>query len=423
LKDFSTKHHVFIIGAVWVEPKSSAAGSRMLQLIHLFLEQGWKVTFGTTSTKNTNSMHLSELGVKEVNLKLNDSSFDILIKDLNPTIIVFDRFMTEEQFGWRAAKECPNALRILDTEDLHCLRKTRHEALKKGDEFSNDMLLNSDIAKRELAAIYRSDISLIISAFEMKLLKEIFKVDESLLHLTPFFLDRIGPEKQQSWKPFKERKHFISIGNFLHDPNMDATVQLKKHVWKLIRKEIPDAELHIYGAYPTQQALQFHNGKEGFFVHGFVEDADEAIENSRVLLAPLRFGAGIKGKLTDAMRNGTPSVTTQIGAEGMHDNLPWNGFIEDDREAFTKKATELYLNQKLWDDSQSKGVVIINSLYQKDKIGATLINAISLLFDRLQEHRKRNFIGTMLQHHIVQSTKYMSKWIEEKNRNQSKGAS
>ena len=419
MKHLSTEHRVFIIGAVWVEPKSSAAGSRMLQLIHLFLEQGWEVTFGTISGKNPNSLNLTEFGVKEVALKLNDTSFDQFIKELDPTIVVFDRFMTEEQFGWRVTECCPDALRILDTEDLHCLRKTRHEALKKGDKFSNQMLLNSDIAKRELASIYRCDFSLIISAFEMKLLKEVFNVYASLLYLTPFFLDRIDEEKQQQWKSFEDRKHFISIGNFLHAPNMDATIQLKKQIWKPIRKEIQDAELHIYGAYPTQQALQFHNEKEGFFIHGFVEDADEVIESSKVLLAPLRFGAGIKGKLTDAMLNGTPSITTQIGAEGMHDDLPWNGFVEDDMEAYAKKAIELYSNQELWEQSQSNGVTIVNSLYQKDRIGDTLINTILFLIEELEEHRKKNFIGSMLQHHTLKSTKYMSKWIEEKQQNQS----
>ena len=156
------KQHVFIIGSVWVEPNSSAAGSRMLQLIQSFLSQDWQVTFGTVSQKNPNSIDLTNYGVTEVSLALNASSFDEYMLNLNPTIVVFDRFIIEEQFGWRVAETCPNALRILDTEDLHCLRKTRHEAIKNEIEFSNDILLNSEISKREIAAIYRCGISLII---------------------------------------------------------------------------------------------------------------------------------------------------------------------------------------------------------------------------------------------------------------------
>tara|TARA_B100000767_G_scaffold275782_1_gene315536 strand:+ start:2860 stop:4092 length:1233 start_codon:yes stop_codon:yes gene_type:complete len=408
------KQHVFIIGSVWVEPNSSAAGSRMLQLIQSFLSQDWQVTFGTVSQKNPNSIDLTNYGVTEVSLALNASSFDEYMLNLNPTIVVFDRFIIEEQFGWRVAETCPNALRILDTEDLHCLRKTRQEAIKNEIEFTNDMLLNSEISKREIAAIYRCDISLIISTFEMKLLQEVFKVDESLVYNLPFFLNKI--KKNHSWKPFHNRHHFVSIGNFLHAPNVDATMQLKKYSWKLIREKIPSAEIHIYGAYPTQQVLQFNNKQEGFYVHGFVEDAAEVLENSRVLLAPLRFGAGIKGKLTSAMQCGTPSVTTSIGAEGMCCQLPWNGFIEDQVEDFVDKAVALYTNEKLWNQAQQHGIEIINTMYDKELLENKFLKLIQQVSLNLEQHRNNNFTGKMLLHHSLQSTKYMSKWIQEKNK-------
>ena len=409
------KQHVFIIGSVWVEPNSSAAGSRMLQLITSFLSKDWSVTFGTVSQKNLNSLDLSKLGVQEVRLELNSTSFDEFITDLKPTIVVFDRFITEEQFGWRVAEYCPKAIRVLDTEDLHCLRKTRHEALKKEIEFSNEMLLNSESSKREIAAIYRCDISLIISTFEMKLLKEVFKIDKSLLYHLPFLFDKI--DENNSWKPYDERHHFVSIGNFLHAPNLDATIQLKKHIWKEIRKRIPAAQLHIYGAYPTPQVSEFTNANEGFFVHGFVEDASFVLENSRVLLAPLRFGAGIKGKLSNAMLCGTPSVTTSIGSEGMNDEIPWSGFVEDEIVNFVEKAVLLYTDKIQWNQAQQHGVKIINSKYNKELIEDDFISNIKEIFSNLEDHRNNNFTGKMLMHHFLQSSKYMSKWIQEKNNN------
>ena len=408
------KHHVFIIGSVWVEPNSSAAGSRMLQLITSFLSMDWRVTFGTVSQKNLNSIDLSKLGVQEVRLELNSTSFDEFITDLKPTLVVFDRFITEEQFGWRVVEYCPKALRVLDTEDLHCLRKTRHEALKKGIEFSNEMLLNSESSKREIAAIYRCDISLIISTFEMNLLKEVFKIDKSLLYHLPFLFDKI--DENNSWKPYDERHHFVSIGNFIHAPNLDATIQLKKHIWKEIRKRIPAAELHIYGAYPTQQVLEFTNANEGFFVHGFVEDAFEVLKNSRILLAPLRFGAGIKGKLSNAMLCGTPSVTSSIGSEGMNDEIPWSGFVEDEIAKFIEKAVLLYTDKIQWNQAQQRGIEIINTKFDKEQLTPLLFKCIDEVFSNLEQHRNNNFTGKMLMHHSLQSSKYMSKWIQEKNR-------
>jgi glycosyltransferase involved in cell wall biosynthesis len=410
-------NQVLIIGAVWVEPNSSAAGSRMFQIMELFLKNDYQVTFATTTQKSTNALNLKSIGVEEVSIKLNDASFDEFVKKLNPQIVIFDRFMIEEQFGWRVAENCPNALRILDTEDLHSLRKVRHEAVKKERDFTTNDLLNSDIAKREIASILRCDLSLIISTFEMDLLKNIFKIDSDILYHLPFLFDAVRASKVNLWKPFEERNHFITIGNFLHAPNLDAVLQLKKHIWPKIRKELPKAELHIYGAYPSEQVLQLHKPKEGFIVNGFIEDANKVVSEAKIVLAPIRFGAGIKGKLTEAMLNGAPSITTSIGAEGMHNDLPWNGFIEDDFEQFAMKAVQLYTNKENWKQSQLNGVEIINNLYSKKELSLMFIQKIEYLLSNIKRHRENNFLGSLLQHHSLQSTKYMSKWIEEKNKN------
>ncbi len=407
--------HVLIIGYVWVEPNSSAAGSRMLQLIELFLKNNYKITFASPAQKSEKAIHLTELGVDERSIELNNTSFDDFISKLNPSIVLFDRFMMEEQFGWRVAENCPDAIRILDTEDLHFLRKTRHQQLKKGQDFSTDALLNSADAKREVASILRCDLSLIISSYEVKLLKEVFKIDESLLYHLPFLLDKIDDKVVKNWKPFKEREHFVFIGNFFHQPNVDAVLQLKL-LWELIRKQLPKTEIHIYGAYATQQINQLYNKKESFIVKGFAEDVMQVVRNARVVLAPIRFGAGIKGKLTEAMLCGTPSVTTNIGAEGMHDGFNWNGFIEDDFEVFSNKAVTLYSDEKLWEEFQLSGIEIVNGIYDKEKIEKPFVEHIKKIQENIIEHRQNNFLGSLLQHQTLQATKYMSKWIEAKNK-------
>ena len=406
---------VLIIGYVWVEPNSSAAGSRMLQLIEQFLQEGFKITFASPAQKSEKATSLSSLGVDEVAIALNNASFDDFITELNPSIVLFDRFMMEEQFGWRVAENCPNAIRVLDTEDLHFLRKTRHQQLKKGEEFTTEALLKSDDAKREIASILRCDMSLIISSFEMDLLKNVFKVDEKILCYLPFLLDKVDEHQQEKWKIFEERERFIFIGNFFHKPNVDAVLTLKNEIWKEIRKVLPKVEVHIYGAYANQQINQLHNKKEGFIIKGFAEEAKEVVKNARVVLAPLRFGAGIKGKLTEAMICGTPSVATEIGAEGMHNTLLWNGFIESDYSKFSEKAVQLYTDEKLWKASQKNGIEIINQIYDKERLGVLFINQIKEIQENLDQHRTHNFLGSLLQHQTLQATKYMSKWIEVKN--------
>jgi glycosyltransferase involved in cell wall biosynthesis len=410
------KQTVLIIGYVWVAPNSSAAGSRMLQIIEQFLIQNWQITFASPAQKGEKAMDLTSINVAEMSIELNAKSFDDFIIKMQPSIVLFDRFMMEEQFGWRVIENCPNALRVLDTEDLHCLRKSREAALKNNKEFSLDDLLNSDIAKREMAAILRCDLSLIISTFEMDLLRKVFKINEKLYCHLPFLLNPIDTVQRDQWKSFEERNHFAMIGNFLHTPNVDAVLLLKKTIWKLIKKVLPKAELHIYGAYPTQQILQLHNKKEGFLIKGYTANPNQVMEDVKVVLAPLRFGAGIKGKLTEAMLCGTPSITTEIGAEGMHKNLPWNGFITDDFEEFSQRAIELYTNKVAWDTAQKNGTEIINQIYDRETVGVLFIDRIQEIQQNIKAHRTQNFLGGMLQHQSLQSTKYMSKWIEEKNK-------
>ena len=410
------KKSLLIIGAVWVEPNSSAAGKRMLQLINAFLERQYAITFASPSQKSEKAIDLSALGIDEVSITLNNASFDIFIEKLQPEIVLFDRFMMEEQFGWRVAENSPNAVRILDTEDLHCLRKTRELCLKKKIDFSIDELLKQDITKREIAAILRCDLSLIISTFEMGLLENTFKIDQNILLYLPFLFDEITGHHQEKWNSFDEREHFIFIGNFFHKPNVDAVLTLKNEIWSIIRKQLPKAELHIYGAYMNQQVQELHQKKEGFIIKGFTQDANEVVKKAKVVLAPLNFGAGIKGKLTEAMLCGTPSVTTPIGVEGMAGNFPWNGFVTEDFADFASKAMELYTDKGVWKQSQLNGIDIINEIYSKEKNGHLFFNRIDKIQRDLEKHRTHNFLGSLLQYQTMQATKYMSKWIEEKNK-------
>ena len=406
---------LLVIGFVYPEPNSSAAGSRMLQLIKAFQAQNYNVVFATSCKKSDNAFDLESIGVRVVEIELNHSSFDVFISELNPTAVLFDRFMTEEQFGWRVAEHCPNALRILDTEDLHFLRKARQKALNTNQPLEN-ALFSDDNTKREIASIYRSDVSLIISEYEFELLTHTFKIDPSILMYLPFMLDSNDCEARLDCRTYSERNDFVSIGNFLHAPNLEAVRYLKKEVWPQIHKALPKAKLHIYGAYDTPNVRALHNEKDGFLVHGFVKDGYDVLNSAKVLLAPLRFGAGLKGKLIQAMQTGTPCAMSSIAAEGMFGSLPPNGFFTDDPKLFVKQAIELYLNQSQWEACQNQGFSILKNRFDKLQHQSALHSRIESLTKNRSQHRTQNFIGQMLNHHLMQSTKYMARWIEAKNK-------
>ncbi len=404
-----------ILSSVWVEPNSSAAGSRMLQLIEVFRTQNWEVSYASTATKSMFAYDLNNLGITSFSIELNQTNFDTFLLEINPDIVLFDRFIIEEQFGWRVAEVLPNALRILDTEDLHCLRKTREEAIKKNMVFTKNDLLKSVIAKREIASILRSDISLIISTYEMELLVHLFKIDVRILHYVPFLLAEFEKEKIQKMPSFSARADFYFVGNFLHTPNYDSVLYLKKEIWPKLSKVLPDASLYIYGAYPSQKVTQLHNTKERFIVKGRIDDIAKKIQQHRICLAPIRFGAGIKGKFIEAMQNGTPSITTKIGAEAMYKNYQWPGIIADSSDEIINAAKTLYTNENLWQEAQNNAVTILNNCYNKHYFSPLLIAKIEETKENLDIHRQTNFIGSLLQHHRMQSTKYLSKWIESKN--------
>lgn len=420
---------LLIIGYVWPEPRSSAAGYHMLSFIELFLAQQWQVTFASPAALSEHRADLTSLGVNEVSIELNSSSFDDWVSELQPDIVLFDRFMMEEQFGWRVEQCCPAALRILDTEDLHSLREARHAWIKQQlrDEqldisaLSASSLLYTKMAaqdqtQREIASIYRSDLTLMVSDFEINLLTQHFGVPKSLLIHCPFMM----PKEQTEVPLFNERQHFISIGNFRHGPNWDAVLWLKQQLWPLIRQQLPKAELHIYGAYPPPKASALHNEKDGFLIKGWVNDAHAVMREARVLLAPLRFGAGIKGKLVDAMRNGTPSVTTSIGTEGMIevDSPHWSGVQANSPEELAAAAVNLYLDQPSWQSAQFYGYQLLRERFDKHTIQTELLERVNPLLETEQrsEHRLNNFTGQMLRHHHHKSTKYMAQWIEAKNK-------
>ena len=404
---------LLIIGQTFPEPTTTAAGGRMLQLIEMFTSHGYGITFASSASSSEKSFNLNSIGVTTQQIAINDSSFDDFVRQLNPTLVLFDRFVTEEQFAWRVTQSCPKALKILDTEDLHFLRKARQQALKDATDVK-DANLFTETAKREIASILRCDLSLIISEFEMKLLTDTFAVSKEILYYLPFMVTKL-PDSG-NFPGFEQRANFMTIGNLLHGPNVDSVLYLKKEIWPLIKKQLPQAQLYIYGNYAPQHILELHNQKQGFYIMGWADSVAHVMQKARVCLAPLRFGAGLKGKLLDAMLYGTPGVTTSIGAEGMYGDLPIPGVIADTPEAFAELSVAMYSDKIKWQQNSQRGVEIVKARYNGKAIAKDFITRLDALKINLKLHRQAHFIGQILQHQSLQASKYLSKWIEEKNK-------
>lgn len=408
---------LLVIAKVLPEPASSAAGFRMLQLLELFRHQNWDVHLATAAQATEHSEDAITMGFPLYPVQVNDPGFEKLLLILKPDAVLFDRFMTEEQFGWKVSEHCPDALKILDTEDLHGLRAAREIALRNNRPFVLSDLQNP-VFFREAASIWRCDLSLIISEFEIQLLQDSLRIPDYLLHYLPFLTEEPQPMENAALPSYKERKHFLSIGNFLHAPNLDAVSFLHRKIWPLIRKKLPEAQLHVYGAYMPDSVKQLHSMENGFLTLGRALDVNRVMREVKLNLAPLRFGAGLKGKVFDALRNSTPSICSSIAAEGMGNELPSGYLVEDDVEKFSDLAVTVYQDENKWNEL-SAGCGNTLQRFRRKNFDLTFFKVVNQLMEDIHKHRERNFTGAMLQHHAFYSTKYMGLWIEAKNKGES----
>ncbi len=405
-------NHLLFIGHLWPEPASSAAGYRTLALLKS-LSEYYQVHFACTAEQTEYCADLQAMNIQSHTITLNDSGFDQFIEALKPDIVFYDRFISEEQFAPRVHEHCPDAINILDTQDLHFLRRARQTAVNKNQPIN----LYCEDAVREIAAILRCDLSLIISSHEMKLLTDTFNISPELLHYCPFMLDteNLG---EQHMPAYNQREHFVMIGNFLHPPNWDAVQWSYRAIWPQIKKKLPEAQLYIYGAYPSEKVMQLHKPEQGFIIKGRADHALTTLSQYRVNLAPLRFGAGLKGKIVDGFLVKTPCVTTPIGQEGISGNQNWGGLAadtSDNSRQLADYAIKLYSDQNLWEQCSKNTTETIEHQFNYREHADKLLNWLSTIQRDIKAHRNNNFYGRILRHNLYRSQYYMSKWIEEKN--------
>jgi len=417
---------------VWPEPDSSAAGVRTASLIHLSKARNCSTEVRVVSACQSNDYRvaLEEKGICTAVVDPNDDCFDLFLREFQPQIVVFDRFMTEEMYSWRVRAQCPNAMRILDTVDLHFVRRARQRHVEQENSLPQDSIslssalklsdleFVSDDTSRELAAIQRSDFTLVLSATELEMLVTTFRIAPALLLLCSMMYEARTNLKID----FEARVNFVSIGNLMHPPNADSFRLLATKIWPALRERLMarglnNIELHLYGAYAKEEFFQLSDNSSGIVFKGRATDACQTLAGYRVNLAPLRYGAGVKGKIADGWWAGTPCVASSVAVEGMQSEGQFGGVVAQNYADFIAGCSELYLDKSRWSRAQDQGYAVLDSLFDAKGEGTKFLTLLETTNHQLSEHRAQNWAGQMLWQQQLRCTEFFSRWITEKNRN------
>jgi len=255
---------------------------------------------------------------------------------------------------------------VFDTVDLHFLREAR-EAELRGDEA---LRRQAEETKRlELALCRTADRTLVVSRYEKEMLEGLGLKQVELLP-TVHQLEERGPG-------FAERQDLMFIGSFQHPPNEDAVLWFVEEIWPLIRRELPGVRFWVVGSSPTPRIKALHSDE--IRVTGYVPEVAPYFRRSRVFVAPLRYGAGFKGKVGQALSFGLPSVLTSVAAEGLGARDGEEILLADRAPEFARAVVRLYQDPELWERLSRQGQALIARHFSPQAVRRTLERMLSEL--------------------------------------------
>ncbi|HVF64011.1 MAG TPA: glycosyltransferase [Casimicrobiaceae bacterium] len=345
-RDRSAIRRVLFVDACMLTPDQDSGSMRTLALLELMVEQGSKVTFVADNLEHRQPYvgDLQQRGIEVVFSPYTRSVGELIEqRGREFDIVVLARHYVAVRHIDTARKFAPQALVVFDTVDLHFLRAERLAALE-----ASVAAKASAAARRaeELALIERVDVTLVVSPAEREVLAD------AAPRATVRLLSNIH-DAMPGGKPFEVREGLVFIGGFQHPPNTDAVLWYARDVLPLVRKRLPNVKTYIVGsrAPSTIRAL----AADDFIVTGYVRDVAPFFTGCRLSIAPLRYGAGVKGKVNLAMSYGLPVVATTAAVEGMHLVPGDDVMLADDAHSFADAIARLYEDESLWRKLSSRG--------------------------------------------------------------------
>ena len=338
--------HVLVIDATLPEPDHDSGSMRMVAMLELLREMGYRVTFvaANLSWSDRYSPALQRRGIEVLHHPMIASIEQWLMSNGHRLdLVMVSRHYILEPLYPILRKACPSAKLVFDTVDLHYLREQRKAELEDSATMARTAAQTKAI---ELKLIANSDITLVVSEVERALLAEDAPGADVRI------LSNIH-EPQPEGPNWAARHGVLFVGGFQHPPNIDAANWLIEEILPGLRAQLPEMVVHIIGSRMPDSIKQARH--PGLQVHGYVEDLMPFLNGCRVSVAPLRYGAGVKGKVNQAMAHGLPVVATSCAAEGLHAASGKELLIADTTEAFIDHVVRLHTDAELWQTLATNG--------------------------------------------------------------------
>jgi len=342
---------------------------RMFNMLQLLQELGHKITFvGHDSTERLEpyTQKLQQKGIEVVYAPYVSSVKDYIERfGRYFNVVILSRSYVAINVIDLVKKNCPGAKIIFDTVDLAFLREFRRAEIENDEQVAKQA---EALKKIELYLARNSNATFVVSPVEKELL---LKEDPSLtVEVVSNIHCVVLPQK-----PFSERKHILFVGGFAHLPNVDAVTFFVREIFPQVKQRIKDVRFYIVGGDTPKEVLSLQN--ENVIVIGHVRNLLPYFENCKLSVAPLRYGAGIKGKINQSMSYGVPVVTTSVGAEGMELIDGENALIADDPDEFAEKLVLLYNDENLWSKLSKNSIENVKKNFSFEVAKKKLTNVFS----------------------------------------------
>lgn len=369
-RDHRLRGRVLVIDAHTPEPDQDSGSLRLCYLFDCFQQLGYGVSF-FADNRGYAGRYSSELQNAGIEVLYNPwiASLQDFFQERGADFdyIMISRHYVAVNYISLIQKYCPRARFIFDTVDLHYLREQRLAELEDSLPLKR---VAAQTRRSELAVIRQADATLVVSPIEAEVLAA--DAPGARVHVISN-IHRVSGRGAD----FSARKDIFFVGGFQHPPNVDAVQWFVGSIWPLVHQQLPGIRFHLIGSKATEKVRALQGN--GVVFHGFVHDLQPWLDGCRLAVAPLRYGAGVKGKVNLSMSHGQPVVATPMAAEGLHATDGEDVLIAGTAAEFAAAVVRLYQDESLWNRLSAAGLENIRRHFSVERARENLAKVLSEL--------------------------------------------